>query len=166
MPWGEVLKVNAQIQIYRTSLSRIRSCNCCDGCFDRSVLALCTHPIWKMTKQKKSKNETEMKIAWYRSSAPSSCRCLSEESFPRQKKKKHGTKPPDCSFTSEKKRHQSVCVQFMCHRCRASPWLENGVADWCWNRPCKSAFYSLPPPPLSFFVSFQMREPFQERITD
>ena len=39
--------------------------------------------------------------------------------------------------------------------CRASMRLENEDADWCWNRPCKSACISLLHP-LFLFVSFQM----------
>lgn len=62
---------------------------------------------------------------------------LCEKSFPTQ---------TDYFFTSEKK--------IVCLCCRASLRLENEVADWRWNRPCKSAFIPLLHL-LFFFVSFQ-----------
>lgn len=111
VPRGEVLKVNAQIRIYGTSLSRIRSRNCRDGCFARSVLALCVRPFWIMTKQKKSKNETGL---WKNRSVSFLCTIFLQ--MPLRgvlSKTKRCAKPPVCSFTSEKKK-TSKCVRNSC----------------------------------------------------
>lgn len=113
----------------------------------------CTFEKWLSITKKK-------KITWFDFSSPLSCRCLSEHIlvsllhhinagknlFAHQ----HGAET-DYFFASEGKKDNG-CLR-VCHCCRASLGLENEVADWCWNRPYKSAFIPLLHL-LFFFVSF------------